>query len=67
MYTIEKNIPIDSKEKSELYRTMDSMEIWDSFFMKTIQEQNKARNLFIRWKKFSIKKYDNWFRCWRKS
>lgn len=66
MYTIEKNIPLETRERSELYKTMNIMEVWDSFLMETFQEASRARNVFIRWMKFSVKKAEGWYRCWRK-
>lgn len=69
MYTIEKNIPFNDirKVKSELAQFMDTLELWDSFFIPTNREAIKVRWIFIKSKKFSIKKWENGFRCWRKS
>lgn len=68
-YTIEKNIPFEKKEKSVLRKTMESMEVWDSFYMNTMTEYNSAGYIKyrIKWREFAVKKWEEWFRCWRKS
>lgn len=69
MYTIENDIPLSEwrKPKSEIRIAMEKMEIWQSFFMETIPELNNANSArqSIKWKKFSIKKWEKGFRCWR--
>lgn len=68
MYNIDKNIPFDDlrKKKSELSLFMDTLDVWDSFFIPTLGESIRVRGIFIKWKKFSVKKWQTGFRCWRK-
>ncbi len=69
MYTIEKCIPIPDRKKiwSEKKELLLSMDRWDSFFIETIRDANLFRNAIqgIKEKKYSIRKIDRWFRCWR--
>lgn len=68
MYKIEKNIPLIKRAKSSKYTSvLDEMEVWDSFLIETLSEAICFQN--VRWnlkpKRFSVRQWENKYRCWR--
>lgn len=68
MYKIEKDIPLNKRAKSSKYVSiLDEMQVWDSFLIETLSEAisfQSARNN-MKPKRFSIRQWENKYRCWR--